>query len=191
MQADAFGAMSVCIPAIGCGVRGFPPREAAELAVRTITGTLSRCRSVGRVLFVCPEPQAFSAFSDAALAMPDEILTAEEWQEEWQEVPIRRRCYWIRIYGFLRQHWAIVAETRGRKAVAFFDDYGAVFDEIPLKGTQHENLILDNLGFEPWGPGTETARFVAPQRYRPHRGKPNRIYSTALTQGKAPPQDWY
>lgn len=190
MYADSCGAMSVGIPAIGCGCRGFPPRETAQIAVQTITNALSKCRSVGRVLFVCRDPSVYFAFSDAVRTIPVEIATAEEWLEDWQEIILRQRHYWIRIYGFMRQHWAAVAENDGQKFVAFFDDYGAVFDEIPIKGQRHERAILEKLGFERWGPGTETTNFIALQQARPHRGTPNHIYSKALKQKKIPPHDW-
>lgn len=190
LRADFFGAMSIAFPAIGSGVRGFPVQRAAEIAVETVSTTLGECRSIGRVFFSCPDPIVFGAHSEAVNTAPRLITTAEEWQDDWREVPVLRRCYWIRIYGFLRQHWATVSEVNGKRKIIFFNDYGAMFDEIILSARQAARPMLKKLGFEPWGPGTETADFASLTHARPHRGDQDAIYSSLIRHGHPPLSDW-
>ena len=49
--ADELGARTVAFPAISTGVYGFPPAEAARIAVRTIGSTATRVDTVYLVAF--------------------------------------------------------------------------------------------------------------------------------------------
>jgi O-acetyl-ADP-ribose deacetylase (regulator of RNase III) len=60
---------SVAFPAISTGVYGYPVREAAEVAVRTVRETLARNEGPLEVLFCC--------FSAADLAIYESLLSRE------------------------------------------------------------------------------------------------------------------
>ncbi|HSA53134.1 MAG TPA: O-acetyl-ADP-ribose deacetylase [Yinghuangia sp.] len=62
--ADALGAASIAFPAIATGVYGFPPDEAARIAVRTLRSTPTR---VERIRLVAFDTQAHDLLT-AALA---------------------------------------------------------------------------------------------------------------------------
>ena len=66
-EARRLGARSVAFPAISCGVYGFPPREAARIAVRTVQEELARHPLPERVLLVAFTPEVHDALA-AALA---------------------------------------------------------------------------------------------------------------------------
>ena len=55
------GAQSIAFPCISTGVYGYPVREAAKIAVRTVRETLPQCPQIERVVFCCFSQQ------DAAL----------------------------------------------------------------------------------------------------------------------------
>ena len=55
------GAQSIVFPCISTGVYGYPVREAAKIAVRTVRETLPQCPQIERVVFCCFSQQ------DAAL----------------------------------------------------------------------------------------------------------------------------
>jgi O-acetyl-ADP-ribose deacetylase (regulator of RNase III) len=44
---------TIAFPAISTGVYGYPPDEAAEIAVRTVAQTLKRTRGITQVIFCC------------------------------------------------------------------------------------------------------------------------------------------
>jgi O-acetyl-ADP-ribose deacetylase (regulator of RNase III) len=64
--ADEIGARSVAIPAISTGVFGFPADQAAQIAVTTMTGSVSTATSVDEVLLV--------AFDDETARRYEELL---------------------------------------------------------------------------------------------------------------------
>ena len=66
--ADAHGLRTVAFAAISCGVYGYPPEQAAEIAVRTVAQALPGAASIERVDFVCFEPRARAAFERALAA---------------------------------------------------------------------------------------------------------------------------
>ena len=47
------GAQSIAFPCISTGVYGYPAREAAKIAVRTVRETLPQCPQIERVVFCC------------------------------------------------------------------------------------------------------------------------------------------
>lgn len=51
--AETHGAASIAFPAISCGVYGYPIAEAAEIAVREVTDSVSSSGVIKRVLLVC------------------------------------------------------------------------------------------------------------------------------------------
>src|SRR5271165_1846695 len=51
--AVANGTRSIAFPAISCGIYGYPVREAAGIAVRSVTGFLANDRSIERVILTC------------------------------------------------------------------------------------------------------------------------------------------
>ena len=60
-RADEVGARSVAFPAISTGVYGYPRREAATIAVATVTETTSE---VDRVVFVCFDDDTAALYRD-------------------------------------------------------------------------------------------------------------------------------
>ena len=67
--AQEHGVRTVAFAAISCGVYGYPPEQAASVAVRTVIEALSTAPSIERVDFVCFEPRVRAAF-EQALATP-------------------------------------------------------------------------------------------------------------------------
>lgn len=63
--AATHGVQSVAFPAISCGVYGYPVDEAAEIAVREVTGFLARDSLIERVVFVCFGGDIYGAYQDA------------------------------------------------------------------------------------------------------------------------------
>jgi O-acetyl-ADP-ribose deacetylase (regulator of RNase III) len=61
--ADQLGARSIAFPAISTGIFGYPAREAADIAVKTVRGTHAK---VGRIVLV--------AFDVATKELYDELL---------------------------------------------------------------------------------------------------------------------
>lgn len=47
------GLGSIAFPAISTGVYGYPRKDAAHIAVDTVSGTLTQTSSIGRVIFCC------------------------------------------------------------------------------------------------------------------------------------------
>ena len=57
---EKFGA--VAFPAISCGAYGYPPAEAADIAVSTVLGFLTQNDYPRRVLFCCREEAVYDAY---------------------------------------------------------------------------------------------------------------------------------
>ena len=51
--AEGVAARSVAFPAISCGVYGYPPALAVEVAVATVADSLARLQRVDEVIFAC------------------------------------------------------------------------------------------------------------------------------------------
>ena len=66
--ADEHGLRTIAFAAISCGVYGYPPEQAAAVAVRTVTQALAGAPSIERVDFVCFEPRVRAAFEGALAA---------------------------------------------------------------------------------------------------------------------------
>ncbi|WP_048860346.1 O-acetyl-ADP-ribose deacetylase [Acidisphaera rubrifaciens] len=56
---------TVAFPAISCGVYGYPVRDAARIAVATVTAVLAAEPSIQRVDLVCFDPDIEAAYRDA------------------------------------------------------------------------------------------------------------------------------
>ena len=69
--AHEHGLRTVAFAAISCGVYGYPPEQAAAVAVRTVAQALAGAPSVERVDFVCFEPRVQAAFERALRAHGD------------------------------------------------------------------------------------------------------------------------
>ena len=59
------GLRGLAFPNISTGVYGFPKREAAEIAQRTVREWLERNEGVDRVVFVCYDEENFRLYKDA------------------------------------------------------------------------------------------------------------------------------
>lgn len=62
------GFESIALPAISCGVYGYPPAQAADIAVRTVDHALNTMPIMKRVIFCC--------FSDDMAALYRPLLTS-------------------------------------------------------------------------------------------------------------------
>ena len=69
--ANEHGLRTIAFAAISCGVYGYPPEQAAAVAVRTVAQALASAPSVERVDFVCFEPRVRAAFERALRAHGD------------------------------------------------------------------------------------------------------------------------
>jgi O-acetyl-ADP-ribose deacetylase (regulator of RNase III) len=63
--AVANGARSIAFPAISCGIYGYPIREAAGIAVRSVTGFLANDHSIERVILTCFGKDVLEAYQAA------------------------------------------------------------------------------------------------------------------------------
>jgi O-acetyl-ADP-ribose deacetylase (regulator of RNase III) len=64
--ADRMGLHSLAYPAISCGVYGYPPQAAAEVAVCTVVDELKDARSVHEARFVLYSSEMYETFLQAA-----------------------------------------------------------------------------------------------------------------------------
>lgn len=55
---------SVAIPCISTGIYGYPKKEAAEIAVRTVKGHMASAPTLRRVIFCCFSQDDFEYYSD-------------------------------------------------------------------------------------------------------------------------------
>lgn len=69
--ASAHGLRTIACAAISCGVYGYPPEQAAAVAVRTVARALAGAPAIERVDFVCFEPRVRAAFERALQAYGD------------------------------------------------------------------------------------------------------------------------
>jgi O-acetyl-ADP-ribose deacetylase (regulator of RNase III) len=65
--AVAHGVRSIAFPAISCGIYGYPIREAAGIAVRSVAAFLTADRSIERVILACFGNEVLQAY-EAALS---------------------------------------------------------------------------------------------------------------------------
>lgn len=56
---------SVAFPCISTGIYGYPPEEAAKVAVQTIKGVLNHQHSLGKIMLVCFDEVNFNALTEA------------------------------------------------------------------------------------------------------------------------------
>lgn len=56
------GLASIAFPAISTGVYGYPRKDAAHIAVDTVSGTLTQTSSIGRVIFCCFDKQTHDLY---------------------------------------------------------------------------------------------------------------------------------
>ncbi|HSL98123.1 MAG TPA: macro domain-containing protein [Candidatus Deferrimicrobiaceae bacterium] len=61
-RAEALGARSVALPAISCGVYGYPLDEGSLVALRTVAGALAEGATVARATFVLYSFDTFEVF---------------------------------------------------------------------------------------------------------------------------------
>ena len=73
--ADELGVRSIAFPAISTGIYGYPPRDAARIAVATLTATPTRVEMIRLVAFAEPARDLLQAELEAALD-PDEARPA-------------------------------------------------------------------------------------------------------------------
>ena len=66
--ANERGLRTIAFAAISCGVYGYPPEQAAVVAVRAVVQALVGTPSIERVDFVCFEPRVRAAFEGALAA---------------------------------------------------------------------------------------------------------------------------
>jgi O-acetyl-ADP-ribose deacetylase (regulator of RNase III) len=69
--AHEHGLRTIAFAAISCGVYGYPPEQAAAIAVRSVEQALAAAPSIERVEFVCFEPRVRAAFERALAASAD------------------------------------------------------------------------------------------------------------------------
>jgi O-acetyl-ADP-ribose deacetylase len=60
--ADEAGATSVAVPAISCGIYGYPLDQGSAVALRAVRDGLAAARSLERAAFVLYSPDTFEAF---------------------------------------------------------------------------------------------------------------------------------
>ena len=69
-RADELGARFVAIPAISCGIYGYPLDEGPAVAVGSVSNPLGGETHVERATFVLLSPEAYAAFERALAALP-------------------------------------------------------------------------------------------------------------------------
>jgi O-acetyl-ADP-ribose deacetylase (regulator of RNase III) len=66
--AERHGVRSIAFPAISCGIYGYPPDQAAHVALGTVQRHLTQDSGLEHVVFACWDPAVFAAF-DKVLAL--------------------------------------------------------------------------------------------------------------------------
>ena len=60
--ADKLGVKSIAFPNISTGVYGFPKKEAADIAIRTVMNYLKNASSIEEVYFVCFDEENYRIY---------------------------------------------------------------------------------------------------------------------------------
>jgi len=79
--AESRGLKTIAFPAISTGAYGFPLARATLIAVKTVTGHLTRSPSITQAVFVCHSDRAFRMYLDALAEVGGEPATAPGKQE--------------------------------------------------------------------------------------------------------------
>lgn len=72
LLADRQGLASIALPAISTGAFGYPMREAADVALRTLAETVPQLRTVKRIRMVLFDPAALEVHEDALARLTDD-----------------------------------------------------------------------------------------------------------------------
>ncbi len=62
--ADKTGLTSISFPTISTGVYGYPKREAAQIAIETVSSYVTTSTVIKRVIFVCFDIESFQIYED-------------------------------------------------------------------------------------------------------------------------------
>jgi O-acetyl-ADP-ribose deacetylase len=81
------GARTVAFPAISTGIYGYPPAQAARIALRAVSVHLQRSRAIDRVVLVCFGEQALQAYRAAAAEPQPPAEGARATAADWQLSP--------------------------------------------------------------------------------------------------------
>jgi len=73
--ARAHGIASLAFPAIACGSYGYPPAQAAAIAVSTLAQTLAAGGKPGPIYLVCREDEVFAAYVRALARINEHTTT--------------------------------------------------------------------------------------------------------------------
>jgi len=63
------GIASIAFPAISCGVYGYPPEDAVEIALRECADSLSRYDAIQRIIFACFDSYMLGLYEEALRKM--------------------------------------------------------------------------------------------------------------------------
>jgi len=62
--ADKTGLTSISFPNISTGIYGYPKREAAQIAIETISSYIKSDTEIKRIIFVCFDDESFGIYED-------------------------------------------------------------------------------------------------------------------------------
>jgi O-acetyl-ADP-ribose deacetylase len=178
--ADHFGAVTLAVPAIGAGVRGFPLDDVARIAVTACRNALEKCRFIRHLEFCLTDPLAREAFSRPLGRVERIIPTSAETRQGTYFGAFDFRFVYVDIVGMLRHEWAFLAKTaQGQLRLVYASDSGAVFGTLDVGSVEQARRIVRGRGFEKWSPDTPLSlRIRLPQWPLVVPGRPQRRAAT-------------
>lgn len=175
LLADSYGARSLVVPAIGCGVRGFPHPDTAEKTVVFIRNALKSCKHIRKIILSIIDANLYDLFNNYLAIYGHEVNTSEFWNDSWLELTLKSPEYWVSVIGMLHHHWATIQKSENGYEIIFINQHGVIFDRVFKSQKNKYVKYLKDHNFEKWGPGHYKTNFIPFLDSQPHEITGNKM----------------